>query len=176
MERGVRQRDPLSPFLFILATKGLNAIVSEAVEKGIFKGIKVGRNNVVVSHLQYADDAIFFGEWNGENAKALMDRWRWTLSEDGEFTMKELTRALKGRLPVREELDKRGIDLDSLLCPCCDNVVESCNHSLVLCDLAMKVWERIFRWWKVGNVNLFSICELFALNGNVNIPSHAYKL
>ncbi|GKA42963.1 RNA-directed DNA polymerase, eukaryota, reverse transcriptase zinc-binding domain protein [Tanacetum coccineum] len=104
------------------------------------------------------------------------DRWRWTLSEDGEFTMKELTRALKGRLPVREELDKRGIDLDSLLCPCCDNVVESCNHSLVLCDLAMKVWERIFRWWKVGNVNSFSICELFALNGNVNILSHAYKL
>nr|GEV63738.1 RNA-directed DNA polymerase, eukaryota, reverse transcriptase zinc-binding domain protein [Tanacetum cinerariifolium] len=42
---------------------------------------------------------------------------------------------------VREELDKRGIDLDLLLFPCCDNVVESCNHSLVLCDLAMKVWE-----------------------------------
>ncbi|GKB17881.1 hypothetical protein Tco_0851804, partial [Tanacetum coccineum] len=72
MERGVRQGDPLSHFLFILATKGLNAIVSKAVEKGIFRGIKVGRNNVVVSHLQYADGAIFFGEWNKEKAKALM--------------------------------------------------------------------------------------------------------
>ncbi|GJY21854.1 cysteine-rich receptor-like protein kinase [Tanacetum coccineum] len=61
LERGVRQGDPLSPFLFILATEGLNAIVTEAVEKGIFR-VVVGANKVTVSHLQYADDAIFFGE------------------------------------------------------------------------------------------------------------------
>ena len=79
-------------------------------------------------------------------------------------------RALKGRLPVREELDKRGVDLDSVLCPCCDSAVESCAHSLVLCDLAMSVWEKIFCWWKVGNVNAFSIDELFSSNGNVNVP------
>ncbi|GJV82953.1 RNA-directed DNA polymerase, eukaryota, reverse transcriptase zinc-binding domain protein [Tanacetum coccineum] len=53
-------------------------------------------------------------------------------------------RALKGRLPVREELDKRGIDLDSVLCPCCNNVVESCSHCLITCDLAMSVWDKVF--------------------------------
>ncbi|PWA44681.1 ribonuclease H protein [Artemisia annua] len=72
IERGVRQGDPLSPFLFILAAEGLNAIVNEAVEKGIFRGVKVGANHVMCSHLQYADDTIFFGEWNKENAKSLM--------------------------------------------------------------------------------------------------------
>ncbi|GJS75873.1 reverse transcriptase domain, reverse transcriptase zinc-binding domain protein [Tanacetum coccineum] len=72
LERGVRQGDPFSPFLFILAAEGLNAIVSEAVDKGIFKGIVVGSDRVMVSHLQYADDTIFFGEWNKENAKSLM--------------------------------------------------------------------------------------------------------
>ncbi|GJX07199.1 ribonuclease H-like domain-containing protein [Tanacetum coccineum] len=36
--------------------------------------------------------------------------------------------AIKGRLPVRVELDRRGIDLDSVLCPCCNNVVETCAH------------------------------------------------
>ena len=85
-------------------------------------------------------------------------------------------RALKGRLPVREELDKRGIDLDSVLCPCCDSAVETCAHSLVLCNLAMSVWEKIFRWWKVGNVNALSIDELFSSNGNVNVPNISSRL
>nr|GEY18676.1 LINE-1 reverse transcriptase like [Tanacetum cinerariifolium] len=72
LERGVRQGDPLSLFLFILEAEGLNALVSEAVEKGIFKGIAVGADRAVVSHLQYADDTIFFSEWSKENVKALM--------------------------------------------------------------------------------------------------------
>ncbi|GKE17567.1 reverse transcriptase domain, reverse transcriptase zinc-binding domain protein [Tanacetum coccineum] len=80
LERDVRQGDPLSPFLFILAAEDLNAIVIEAVEKGIFRGVVVGANNVMVSHLQYADDTIFFGEWNKENAKSLMCILKWGLS------------------------------------------------------------------------------------------------
>ncbi|GKA17317.1 reverse transcriptase domain, reverse transcriptase zinc-binding domain protein, partial [Tanacetum coccineum] len=35
-------------------------------------------------------------------------------------------RALKGRLPVRVKLNRRGIDLDLVLCPCCNNIVENC--------------------------------------------------
>ncbi|GJW29123.1 RNA-directed DNA polymerase, eukaryota [Tanacetum coccineum] len=53
-------------------------------------------------------------------------------------------RALKGRLSVRVELDRRGIDLDSVLCPSCNNIVETCAHCLVTCDLAMSVWEKVF--------------------------------
>nr|GEY75940.1 putative ribonuclease H protein At1g65750 family [Tanacetum cinerariifolium] len=72
LERGVKQGDPLSPFLFILAAEGLNAIVSEAVEKGIFRGVVVGDNNIMVPHLQYTDDTIFFGDWDKDNSKSLM--------------------------------------------------------------------------------------------------------
>ncbi|GJX96018.1 ribonuclease H-like domain-containing protein [Tanacetum coccineum] len=79
-------------------------------------------------------------------------------------------RALKGRLPVCVKLDRRCIDLDSVLCPSCNNCVESCAHRLVTCDLAMGVWEKIFSWWKMGSVNAFSIGELFSSYGNVNVP------
>ncbi|GKC78490.1 hypothetical protein Tco_1129264 [Tanacetum coccineum] len=72
LERGVRQVDPLSSFLFILAAEGLNSIVSEAVEKGIFRGVNIRSNREVVSHLQYANYTIFIGEWNKENTISLM--------------------------------------------------------------------------------------------------------
>nr|GFA49941.1 putative RNA-directed DNA polymerase, eukaryota, reverse transcriptase zinc-binding domain protein [Tanacetum cinerariifolium] len=72
MERGVRQGDPLSLFLFILAAEGLNALINEAVTKNIFKGVIVGDNQVMVSHLQYADDTIIFSEWSRRNARNIM--------------------------------------------------------------------------------------------------------
>ncbi|GJS25127.1 reverse transcriptase domain, reverse transcriptase zinc-binding domain protein [Tanacetum coccineum] len=95
------------------------------------------------------------------------DKWRWALSEDSEFMVK---RALKGRLPVRVELDRRGINLDSVLCPSCNNSMESCTHSLVTCDLAMSVWDKIFKWWKMGIVNAFSIGDFFHHTGTLTSP------
>ncbi|GKD74678.1 RNA-directed DNA polymerase, eukaryota, reverse transcriptase zinc-binding domain protein, partial [Tanacetum coccineum] len=62
--RGLRQGDPLSPFLFILAMEGLQALTSKAEELGLFKGATFGRDNMSISHLMYADDVIFFGECN----------------------------------------------------------------------------------------------------------------
>nr|GEU46420.1 transposon TX1 [Tanacetum cinerariifolium] len=52
--------------------EGLNVIIKEAVDKGVFRGVTIGRNIIVASHLQYADDIIFLGEWNKENVKALV--------------------------------------------------------------------------------------------------------
>ncbi|GJX89850.1 hypothetical protein Tco_0343176 [Tanacetum coccineum] len=54
-----------------------------------------------------------------------------------------------GRLSVRVELDKRGVDLDSVICPSYNNVVETYAHCLVTCDLDMSVWDNIFNWWKI---------------------------
>lgn len=47
-------------------------MMGEAINKGIFRGLSVGTDNVLVSHLQYADDAIFFGSWSRGNACNLM--------------------------------------------------------------------------------------------------------
>lgn len=72
MERGLRQGDHLAPFLFLVVAESLHLTMKEAKAKSLFDGIKVGKDDTVISHLQYADDVIFFGEWTTPNIKNLM--------------------------------------------------------------------------------------------------------
>nr|GEX26692.1 hypothetical protein [Tanacetum cinerariifolium] len=57
---GLKQRDPLAPYLFILVMKSLHLSVSRAVEAGNLFGIKIDPA-ISISHLFYVDDAIFVG-------------------------------------------------------------------------------------------------------------------
>ncbi|KAJ9566155.1 hypothetical protein OSB04_002121 [Centaurea solstitialis] len=70
--KGVRQGDPLAPFLFILATERLNVMLWEALRKNIFKGVGFDNSDEEVYMFQYADDTIFIGEWDSRNAKSLI--------------------------------------------------------------------------------------------------------
>lgn len=61
MGRGVRQGDPLLPFLFIIAMEGLNIAIKTTRDKSLFKGIKIPHENTTLAHLFYADNALFVG-------------------------------------------------------------------------------------------------------------------
>jgi len=68
----LRQGDPLSPFLFLLAAEGVNVIVKSMVENNLFTSYEVGHaNSVVVSHLQFADDTLLVGVKSWANVRAL---------------------------------------------------------------------------------------------------------
>ncbi|GJW28727.1 reverse transcriptase domain, reverse transcriptase zinc-binding domain protein, partial [Tanacetum coccineum] len=54
------------------AAEGLNVVLKDAVRNGLFKGVKIGRSDISISHLQYADDTLIFGEWKESNARNLM--------------------------------------------------------------------------------------------------------
>ncbi|GJY63502.1 RNA-directed DNA polymerase, eukaryota [Tanacetum coccineum] len=70
--RGLKQGDPLAPFLFLLIMESLHLSFSRAVEAGIFKGYKIDPSTTL-SHLFYADDAVFIGEWSHSNLKGIMN-------------------------------------------------------------------------------------------------------
>ncbi|GJY39564.1 RNA-directed DNA polymerase, eukaryota, reverse transcriptase zinc-binding domain protein [Tanacetum coccineum] len=64
--RGLKQGDPLSPFLFILVMESLHLSFQNVVDEGLFKGVSVG-SSLQLSHLFYADDVIFMGQWSESN-------------------------------------------------------------------------------------------------------------
>jgi len=62
LERGLRQCDSLSPFLFLLTTKGLHVMMTTMVESNIFFGYQVGKNEpTVISHVQFVDETLILG-------------------------------------------------------------------------------------------------------------------
>ena len=53
------------------------------------------------------------------------------------------------RLPTRSNLDYRGVDLDSVLCPSCHDAIETEEHIFISCEVAKEVWSLIFKWWDI---------------------------
>lgn len=64
--RGLRQGDPLSPYLFILVFDVLSRMISKAISLGNIKGLLLAPNTPTLTHLFFADDAIIFGQTNKE--------------------------------------------------------------------------------------------------------------
>ncbi|XP_022014806.1 uncharacterized protein LOC110914313 [Helianthus annuus] len=66
--KGMRQGDPISPFLFVIDMEALSCMISKAEEVGLFSGIKLPFDGPCLSHLLFADDALIVGEWSQGNA------------------------------------------------------------------------------------------------------------
>ncbi|GKA93152.1 RNA-directed DNA polymerase, eukaryota, partial [Tanacetum coccineum] len=82
--RGLRQGDPLSPFLFILVMESLHVSFQRIIDRGLFSPILIGKDNLIpISHLFYADDAMFIGKWSYSNVNTLMMMLQWFFLASG---------------------------------------------------------------------------------------------
>jgi len=72
--RGLRQRHPSSPTLFVLVMEAPSWMMPATVERGLLEGFTVRSRNVaetVVSHFLFAGDTLIFCEANGEHLQNL---------------------------------------------------------------------------------------------------------
>ena len=58
--RGLRQGDPLSPYLFLLCSEGLNGLIQNAVNDRKIQGFSLCRGGPKISHLFFVDDSLLF--------------------------------------------------------------------------------------------------------------------
>ncbi|CAL9005467.1 unnamed protein product, partial [Prunus brigantina] len=68
---GIRQGDPLSPYLFVLCIEKLSHVICDAVSKKKWRPVKSSQFGPVISHLFFADDLVLFAEASASQAKIM---------------------------------------------------------------------------------------------------------
>lgn len=58
--RGIRQGDPLSPYLFLLCTEGLSSLLLKHRLNGSLTGVPISHKGYQLSHLFFADNSLLF--------------------------------------------------------------------------------------------------------------------
>ncbi|GJW01916.1 RNA-directed DNA polymerase, eukaryota, reverse transcriptase zinc-binding domain protein [Tanacetum coccineum] len=134
------------------------------------------------------------------------DRYKWTLSNDGEYSVASFRKKVDccrsssdatrtrwvnfipikvnivawkiklNALPTRFNLSCRGIDIESLTCPTCEGGIETSSHLFFSCRLADQIYLKIARWWNVSYAGFSSYTNWFEWMMDIRLPSKLKEL
>ncbi|PKI47068.1 hypothetical protein CRG98_032544 [Punica granatum] len=77
-KRGLRQGDPISPYLFVISMEILSRLMYRAEEQGAIRGIQICRGAPKISHLMFADDLLILARattTDSNNVKNILDKF-----------------------------------------------------------------------------------------------------
>ncbi|GJU69267.1 RNA-directed DNA polymerase, eukaryota [Tanacetum coccineum] len=128
------------------------------------------------------------------------DRWSWSLSSSGEFSVSSMRRLIDDKalpdatqktrwvrlvpikinvhawkvksnsLPTRFNISRRGILINSLKCGTYDMGVETVDHLFFSCTLVRNLVDPIVRWWNVTRVDIDSYSDRDLWIQNLRLP------
>jgi len=109
--RGIRQGDPLSPFLFLLCTEGLNSLIVKAEREGFIHGFSLNRGGSKLTHLLFVDNTLLFCKSSRSECQKVLEilasyeslsRQKINLGKTSIFFSKSTTEAM--RIEIKEVL------------------------------------------------------------------------
>lgn len=71
--RGIRQGDPISPYIYLLCAEGLSSIIKRHEDVGLLHGISIAKGAPPISHLLFMDDCYMFFRANRDEARIMKD-------------------------------------------------------------------------------------------------------
>ena len=71
--RGLRQGDPLLPYLFLLCAKGFTALLAKAKLEGRIKGVSICRGAPKVTNLLFVDDSLLICQATQTKGEAIAE-------------------------------------------------------------------------------------------------------
>ncbi|GJU66380.1 RNA-directed DNA polymerase, eukaryota [Tanacetum coccineum] len=77
------------------------------------------------------------------------------------------------KLPTLMNLDKKGIDVPSLLCPVCSDQVETADHLFFSCGMAQDLWGLLARWCQLDFPVISNIAEWFSWLDSTHLSKYA---
>ncbi|GJZ47453.1 RNA-directed DNA polymerase, eukaryota, reverse transcriptase zinc-binding domain protein [Tanacetum coccineum] len=134
------------------------------------------------------------------------DRWRWSLECCGEFTVASVRNLLDANslpvvssktrwikavpikvnihawkvkldiLPTRLNISKRGMDIESILCPLCEKNVESSSHIFFTCPISREIFCKVLLWWEIDVVMISSYDDWLELLLSIRLYSKHNEL
>ncbi|KAL9682461.1 hypothetical protein QQ045_014259 [Rhodiola kirilowii] len=91
--RGLRQGDPILPYLFLLSAEWLSYILQKNQEQGLMKGIKICNRALIITHFLFADDFMVFLKAKPEAIRCLketLDRYEAVSGQKINYAKSEL--------------------------------------------------------------------------------------
>lgn len=105
--RGLRQGDPLSPYLFVLCAQGLSSLITRSVRENFIRGICIARGAPIVSHLFFADDNLVFfkaTQSDCENLKNCLVQYERASGQMINYDKSAITFSTNTPSPVKESI------------------------------------------------------------------------
>ena len=71
--RGLRQGDPISPYIFLLCADAFSSLINNAALNQKISGVSICRGCPRITHLFFVDDSLLFCKANGQECHHLIE-------------------------------------------------------------------------------------------------------